>query len=317
MTLPTSDHFTLHELASGVWAAIVKPEGLASSNSGIVDLGDRTLVFDATYSPASAADLRTAAEQLTGRRVAAVLTSHWHDDHVYGNCVFDALTPIIATTRTREIMAERTPANMAEFRIHWPQKLEEWAASAKTAKDEAERKDFEDSVRFAQAIIATFPQLELRLPDQVFTDRLEFRGPKRTVELITFGGGHTDSDALLHLPAERLIFTGDLVVVKSFPGMDSGHPHDWLGILARIKSLGPVRLVPGHGEIGAPADVALIERYLTETLGMVEQDRRAGGTAESAAALPPPAFTAGWDYADGFGFNMRFLHEYLAGRPQV
>ena len=57
-SLPQSEHFIYHELAEGVWAAIVKPAGLAASNSGIVDLGDQTLVFDTTLSPVSAADLR-------------------------------------------------------------------------------------------------------------------------------------------------------------------------------------------------------------------------------------------------------------------
>ena len=88
-TLPQSEHFTYHELAEGVWAAIVIPTGLAASNSGIVDLGDRTLVFDTTLSPASAADLRSAAEHLTGRHVAYVLNSHFHHDHVFGNAIFD------------------------------------------------------------------------------------------------------------------------------------------------------------------------------------------------------------------------------------
>ena len=41
-TLPESEHFTFYELAEGVWAAIVKPSGLAASNSGILDLGDRS-----------------------------------------------------------------------------------------------------------------------------------------------------------------------------------------------------------------------------------------------------------------------------------
>jgi hypothetical protein len=54
--LPPSEHFNYHELAEGVWAAIVKPTGLAASNSGIVDLGDRTLAFDTTLSPVSAAN---------------------------------------------------------------------------------------------------------------------------------------------------------------------------------------------------------------------------------------------------------------------
>ncbi len=56
---PRSENFTYHELAEGVWAAIVISTGLAASNSGILDLGDSTLIFDTTLSPASAAELRT------------------------------------------------------------------------------------------------------------------------------------------------------------------------------------------------------------------------------------------------------------------
>jgi glyoxylase-like metal-dependent hydrolase (beta-lactamase superfamily II) len=200
ITIPQSEHFTFHELIEGVWAAIVKPYGLAMSNSGIVDLGDRTLVFDTTISPASAADLRTAAESLTGRQVEYVLNSHWHRDHVFGNAMFAPETEIYATARTREIMVERTPTEIVDLKKHWPKQLEKWAESAWMANDEAQRLDFEDGVRFAQAIIDTFLQLKLRLPDHTFTDRLEFKGTKRTVEFVTFGGGHTDSDALLHCP---------------------------------------------------------------------------------------------------------------------
>jgi glyoxylase-like metal-dependent hydrolase (beta-lactamase superfamily II) len=307
-TFPQSDHFTFHELAEGVWAAIVKPTGLAASNSGIVDLGDRTLVFDTTLSPASAADLRNAAEYLTGRPVTCVLTSHRDPDHVFGNAVFAPETEFYATARTRELMMKQTSADIIEFKKKWPELQKQWIESARTAKDEAEQLDFEEGIQFAQKVIDTFPRLELRLPDHTFSDRLEFKGSKRTVEFITFGGGHTDSDALLHLPVERILFTGDLLVVKNHPGLLSSHPREWLSILAKIKSLDPVCLVPGHGELGTLTDVTLIERYLNETLQMAEQNWREGGTAESVAALQPPSFTEDWNNSEGFGANMKFLH---------
>jgi len=309
--LPQSEHFTYHELAEGVWAAIVIPTGLAASNSGIVDLGDRTLIFDTTLSPASAAELRTVAESLTGRPVTYVFNSHWHQDHVFGNAVFTPETEIYATARTSEVIAEKIPSIMVEFKKHWPNQLKEWTESAKVAKDETERLDYEDGVRFAQSVIDTFPQLELRLPDHTFTDRAEFKGTKRTVEFVTFGGGHTDSDAFLHLPVEKIIFTGDLLATKFQPGISSGHPHEWLKILAIIKLLDPIQLVPGHGELGTLADVTLIERYINELLQMAEQNLREGGTSESAAALQPPAFTGGWGNAEGFELNMKFLHELM------
>ena len=305
----SSEHFTFHELAAGVWAAIVIPTGLAASNSGIVDLGDRTLIFDTTLSPASALALRTAAEGLIGRRVACVLNSHWHRDHVFGNAVFAPETEIYATARTREIMSEKTAADMAEFSQRWPEQLKEWAESARLATDEAQRLDFLDGVRFAQAIINTLPQLKLRLPDHTFTERLEFKGAQRAAAFVTYGGGHTDSDAFLYLPAERIIFTGDLLVVKNHPGMDGGHPGEWLKILAQIKARDPLFLIPGHGELGTLDDVTLMERYINETRQMAEQNLREGGTAQSAAALPPPAFTAGWANTESFARNMTFLHE--------
>ena len=309
--LPQSKHFTYHELAEGVWAAIVIPTGLAASNSGIVDIGDRTLIFDTTFSPASAAELRNVAENLTGRSVSHVLNSHWHRDHVFGNAAFAPETEIYATARTSEIIAEKTEADIVEFKQHWPNQLKEWAESAKVAKDEAERLDFEDGVRFAQSIIDTFPQLELRLPDHTFTDRAEFKGTKRTAEFMTYGGGHTDSDAFLHLPAEKIIFTGDLLATKFQPGMSSGHPHEWLNILAKIKTLTPIQLIPGHGELGTLADVELIEQYINALLQMAEQNLREGGTSESAAALQPPVLTDGWNNSEAFEENMKFLHQLL------
>ena len=312
--LPQSEHFNFHELADGVWAAIVIPTGLAASNSGIVDLGDRTLIFDTTLSPASAVNLRNAAEYLTGRTVTYVLNSHWHQDHVFGNAAFAPETEIYATARTSELIAEKIPAIMDEFKKHWPNQLKEWAESAKTAKDEAKRLDYEDGVRFAQSIIDTFPQLELRLPDHIFTDRVEFKGTKRTVEFVTFGGGHTDSDAFLYLTTERIIFAGDLLATKFQPGMSSGHPHEWLNILAKIKALDPIQLVSGHGELATIADVELIEQYINALLQMAKQNQHAGGTAESAAPLQPPAFTEGWNNSEAFEENMKFLHELLQSK---
>jgi len=302
--LPQSDHFTYHKLADGVWAAIVKLTGLAASNSGIIDLGDRTLIFDTTFSPASALELRTVAESLTGRSVTVVLNSHAHTDHVFGNAVFDASTEIYATERTREIMAEKTEKEIAEFKNHWPEQQKKWADHASSAQDEAERLDYEDGVRFAQSIIDTFPQLQPRLPDRTFTDRVEFIGTKRTAEFITFGGGHTDSDAILYLPIEKIIFTGDLLVVKNHPDMTHGDPLSWLNIFTKIKALNPTRLVPGHGELATLDDVRNLEDYINELLQMAKKDQ-----PKDISVLNSPSFTEGWDNFDAFERNIKFLRE--------
>jgi TatD DNase family protein len=73
--LPQSKHFRLEELSDGVYAAIHIAGGAAISNAGIVDLGDRTVVYDAFMSPQAADDLRSAAEALLGRPIDAVINS--------------------------------------------------------------------------------------------------------------------------------------------------------------------------------------------------------------------------------------------------
>jgi glyoxylase-like metal-dependent hydrolase (beta-lactamase superfamily II) len=306
-----SEHFTFHQLADGVWAAIATSTGLAGSNSGIIDTGDQTVVFDTTLSPASAIELRRMAEHLTGREVTCVLNSHLDRDHVFGNVVFSPRTVIYSTTRTREMMAEQTPRDILEFKKKWTELHEEWIEGARTATDKAEKLDFEEGVTFAGRIINTFPQLEARLPDRVFDNQLEFRGTKRTIKFITYGGGHTDSDAILHVPTDRIIFTGDLLVVKNHPALFKGHPRKWLEILVKLKELDPVYLIPGHGEPGTQGEITLTERYIRETLHMAEQNWQEGGTGESAAALRPPVFTEGWENGDIFGTNMKFLHEVV------
>jgi len=47
-----SKNFSLQQLAAGVWAAIQNDKGgHAISNAGVIDLGNKTLVFDAFMNP--------------------------------------------------------------------------------------------------------------------------------------------------------------------------------------------------------------------------------------------------------------------------
>jgi len=54
-----TQHFKVQLLKPGVWAVINNDEtGYAICNAGIIDLGDKTIVFDAFISPLAAADLK-------------------------------------------------------------------------------------------------------------------------------------------------------------------------------------------------------------------------------------------------------------------
>jgi cyclase len=107
--LPESKHFQIERLADGVYAAVASEQGYASCNAGIIDIGDRTVLFDTFLTPEAARDLLDATGQLTSNKITHIINSHEHNDHIRGNQVFDSNADIISTALTREAIARNEP----------------------------------------------------------------------------------------------------------------------------------------------------------------------------------------------------------------
>ncbi|UCG02414.1 MAG: MBL fold metallo-hydrolase [Candidatus Heimdallarchaeota archaeon] len=63
-------------------------------------------------------------------------------------------------------------------------------------------------------------------------------------------GGHTVGSMFVHFPAEKIIFAGDLIFENLFPpfgGDPTCNPELWFNALDEIKTLKPIKIVPGHG----------------------------------------------------------------------
>jgi len=103
-------HLKLKQIAEGVYAAIARREGAAHSNAGIVDLGGRTLIFDALGTPKAAKELRAVAEGLTGRPATYVVNSHVDHDHWLGNQAFGADVTILVVLM----------GDLGFFQFHFP-----------------------------------------------------------------------------------------------------------------------------------------------------------------------------------------------------
>src|SRR5215212_3508780 len=262
--LPTSEYFRLEQVADGVYAASPTPEGGAAANAGFVDLGDRVVVVDTFRHPFAAQDLRTAAEHLTGRPVAYAVNTHYHGERVLGNKVFADVT-IVATERTRALIAQdsgdfidfaRDDANRTTFLQARERELAE-------EPNTAQRQWMETRRAGDQILAAAAPTQTLTLPNLTFDKLLVFHGPRRTAKLITFGGGHTASDAFLYLPDDRVAFMSDLVFVGMHPALEEANPVEWAQILERVEqSLDIETVVGGHGPVGTAADILRMHQYL-------------------------------------------------------
>jgi glyoxylase-like metal-dependent hydrolase (beta-lactamase superfamily II) len=313
-----SKHFQLEPLTDGVYAAIAKEGGLAGANAGLIDLGDRALLFDAFLSPQAMRDLMMAAQRLLDKPVAWAINSHWHADHVLGNQALPTEIPVIATRRTRELIAERIPGVIAGLRENIPRHMQELEAQLQTEQDPEKRQEIGEYIDLYRMGMEDLPTLTVRLPDQTFEDKVTFHGPARAAELITFGGGHTESDALLFLPGDQIAFVADLLSNNYHPWIGDGHPDEWLRIYDRIEALTPAVevVVPGHGAVATPDAFAALRRYLPALRRLVDDVIKAGGTPQDAENKPIPAAFSDWVGPDTFKGNVRFLYERAAAESR-
>jgi glyoxylase-like metal-dependent hydrolase (beta-lactamase superfamily II) len=254
------ENFDLAELTDGVYSAISTAGSEAFSNAGIVDLGDRILLFDSFLSPNAAIELKEAVKNHIGKPIRYVVNSHYHIDHTGGNLVFAENTDLISSVITRDSMLGRNVdmvkyyrENGADMRVHF-QKLLAKEGNSKAAEQIKEQLLYID--------ILTHNKFYLDLPNIFFSDKLNITGSKNQIELFNYYNGHTECDTILYIPNKRILFSGDLVFVDRHPWLGSGNPFNLIQILENLKAIDFEILITGHGNIGCKKDTDLNLRYI-------------------------------------------------------
>jgi cyclase len=158
--------------------------------------------------------------------------------------------------------------------------------------------------------------LELRFPDQTFEGKLVLHGARRMAELNTQGKGHTDSDCYLVLPVDKVAFIGDLGFFASQPFMVDCDPQAWITQLDGMEQWDVETFVPGHGPLGAKADLALQKQYIQVLDELVTRVIKAGGAVEDALQQPLPAPFDAWlrGGVNRFEANVRSSYKRLSGQ---
>ena len=307
----SSRHFQIHSITNGVYATIHKDGGWSICNSGIIDLGEKTLVFDTGLTPEAGRELRSTAEVLTSRPVDYVVNSHFHNDHIRGNQIFkDSI--IISSDRTQTLIGEKGEAEIEIDKTEAPQQLEELGRLA-LQNDPKIQEYVRLFLPYWQGINDSLKEVELQVPNQVFRQRHVLKGTERSAVILDVGGGHCENDCILHLPEDKVVFCGDLLFNECHPYMGESNPEVWISILDKLKELDVDMYIPGHGEVGSSQALANMIMYIQELIALVQDVIKHGGDIEDAIRKPMPAWFSEWILAMPFyEANIRFLHENLS-----
>src|SRR3954451_19364033 len=239
----------VHHIAPGVYYRQSEDEKRIIATTSWIEFKDFVVVIDANF-PWGAKAILTDLKATTAKPVRFVLDTHYHADHSYGNGVFaQAGATIISSEMTAEDSRTRNTAS--------------WEKDAGVG---------EQSLKLYSLV---HPQL-------TFKDSIAISDGSRRLELIRVGPGHTRGDAVAWLPAERIVFTGDLCTTRAQnnladPGMS---PDGWLQILDRLAAMNPAIVVPGHGRDGKVDALQGQRAYLAAIFDQVRAGLAQGATVE-------------------------------------
>jgi glyoxylase-like metal-dependent hydrolase (beta-lactamase superfamily II) len=228
-------------------------------NNGWVVFEDYVLVIDANF-PAGARQTIAKIRALTEKPIRFALDTHHHGDHAYGNQVFveNGAVPIAHKGVLEEMKRRETG--------YYGGAPGGWEDAAK------QRADVKGS--------------RLKPPSVLFSGELVFDDGKRRVELLHLGTAHTHGDSLAWLPAEKILFAGDVCVNGPFNYVGDGDVRTWVATLEAAKKLGATTVCTGHGP-RASGSVLTDQQAFFEAL--IEQVEKLKGRspAEAKAQIEP------------------------------
>ena len=99
-------------------------------------------------------------------------------------------------------------------------------------------------------------------PTETFDGQLDLTIGDRAVELIEVGPAHTAGDVIIHVPATRTIFTGDILFIEGTPIMWENPVANWIAACEKIAELEPEVIVPGHGPLTDTRGALAVRDYL-------------------------------------------------------
>ncbi len=285
----------LRPLARDVYACLQPDRGLGTSNSGLVNR-DGGLVVDTFWDLPHTRRLIDVYARVAPAPVRRVVNTHANGDHCWGNQLFPEA----------EIIGHRLcAAAFGKERPEVMQALRNATASADPVL-----------AAFARRLADwDFSGIELRPPTTLVADRLDLDLDGIAVRLIYVGPAHTAGDVIVHLPAEGVVFTGDILFRRCTPIGWDGTYDRWLRALDEIVALAPEVVVPGHGPICGVEGPREMKAYLAYVRAESRRFFEAGLSALEAARRIDLGPYASWTEPERIVFNVERAYRELRGEP--
>lgn len=268
-------------------------------NPGFVVTSDGVVVIDTPQLPTKAVAMRKLAESYGPIRY--LINTEHHVDHIFGNYFFKGAGTVVMHQGVYDLFMVVLP-NIDPFAYG------------------------------AEAVPMDDPEGARLLPDRdtyfkdpnkgriVFTGDLTLRVGDHTFHLL-HTPGHTRGQIAVHVPEERVVFTGDTIFHDCQTWLMESDIPSWLDALERVRSLDVDHLLPGHGPVTTTDYVATQRSVLLDWESAVAAAIAKGWSREETIARVNFADRYPVDIGQGYMMehiqtrNAAALYDKLTARP--
>jgi glyoxylase-like metal-dependent hydrolase (beta-lactamase superfamily II) len=285
----------LREIATDVFTCLQEDRGLGTSNSGLINRAGG-LVVDTFWDLPHTRQLIETYARVWKTPAHRVVNTHHNGDHCWGNQLFRG-AEIIGHRRCAELFDKERPEALQMLRNLTASNDPALAALARQFAD------------------WDFSGIELTPPTTLIDDRLELNLDGIVVQLVYVGPAHTAGDVIVHLPEQRVVFTGDVLFRLCTPIGWEGTFNRWIHALDDIVALDPAVIVPGHGPLCGVEGPREMKAYLQYVRAESKRHFDAGRSSTEAVEQIDWGPYASWTQPERIIFNVERAYRELRGEP--
>lgn len=224
-------------------------------NIGVSTGPDGVFVIDDQYPGTAPANLAKIKE-IAGAGPRYLVNTHWHGDHAGGNAAFAEAGAMIFA---HENVRKRLSGQLKSIGLN--------GQPAPASPEPA-------------------------WPVVTFTSGVDFHLNDETILVSKMRVSHTDGDSIIRFVEPNIIHAGDIFFNGIFPVIDLGSGGSVKGYLAAMEEIWAMaddktRIIPGHGDMAAKADLRKQIDMLTGAIASVEKHVKAGDSLQKTVAAKP------------------------------
>jgi glyoxylase-like metal-dependent hydrolase (beta-lactamase superfamily II) len=267
------------------------PQFERAGTAGFIVTSEGVVVVNTTNTPFHGRELLYEIRHHSELPVRYVIDTNSSGEQILGNEVFtDQQATLISSVKTQE--------EILQYR----------ELLARRLADEEDNGKLQSRMR----------GFHITVPTQTFGGEMALRLGGQEIKLLSLLRNGSGDDAVVYLPAAKVLFLGELFQNSYFPRIDQRNVHDWADVLRQVEKWDVEVYVPGHGAPGGKKELVEFQQFLEWFGKEVETRFREGKSiSEVKREVGPLLENYKWHAPELFSEEVEAVYKQIVKTPPM